>query len=60
MHGFRVPERTQAFLSSFDPMWQHFALKRHLLRASIYRKRLAERFAAWHRFTEFAQDPSAS
>jgi putative transposase len=59
MHGVRVPERTQPFLSSFDPMWQHFALKRHLLRASIYRKRLAERFAAWHRFTEFAQDPSA-
>ena len=37
---------------------QHFALKRHLLRASLYRKQLAERFAALHRFTELAQNPS--
>jgi hypothetical protein len=34
---------------------QHFALKRHLLRASLYRKQLA----AWHRFTEITRDPSA-
>ena len=34
MRGFRRPERTQAFLSSFGPIRQHFALKRHLLRAS--------------------------
>jgi putative transposase len=38
---------------------QHFALKRHLLRASLYRKQLAERFAAGHRFTELAQNPSS-
>jgi putative transposase len=31
MRGFRDPERTQAFLSSFGPIRQHFALKRHLL-----------------------------
>jgi hypothetical protein len=37
----------------------HFALKRHLLRASLYRKKLAQRFAAWHRFTQLAQNPSA-
>jgi hypothetical protein len=37
---------------------QHFALKRHLLRASLYRKQLAARFAAWHRFTEATHDPS--
>jgi putative transposase len=30
----------------------HFALKRHLLRASLYRKHLAARFAAWHEFTD--------
>jgi putative transposase len=46
MRGFCNPERTQAFLSSFGPIRQHFALKRHLLRAS--RKQLATRFAAWH------------
>jgi hypothetical protein len=58
MRGFRDLERTQAFLSSFGPIRQHFALKRHLLRASPYRKQLAARFAAWHRFTEATQDPS--
>jgi putative transposase len=58
MRGFRDPDRTQAFLSSFGPIRQHFALKRHLLRASLYRKQLATRFAAWHRFTGLAQDPS--
>jgi putative transposase len=55
VRGFRDPECTQAFLSSFGPIRQHFALKRHLLRASLYRKRLAARFVAWHRFTEAAQ-----
>jgi putative transposase len=34
------------------------ALKRHLPRASLYRKLLAERFAARHRFAELAQNPS--
>jgi hypothetical protein len=52
IRGFRDPERTQAFSSSFSPIRQHFALKRHLLRASLYRTQLALRFAAWHRFTE--------
>jgi putative transposase len=58
MRGFRDPERTQVYLSSFGPIRQHFALKRHLIRASLYRKQLATRFAAWHRFTEATQDPS--
>ena len=35
MRGFRDPERTQTFLSSFGPIPQHFALKRRLLRASL-------------------------
>ncbi|MDN7177271.1 IS6 family transposase [Caballeronia sp. SEWSISQ10-4 2] len=60
LRGFRNPKRTQAFLSSFGPIRQHFALKRHLLRASFYRKQLAQRFDAWHRFTEPARGPSAS
>ncbi|MGF6780129.1 transposase-like protein [Paraburkholderia sp. GAS334] len=59
MRGFRDPERTQVFLSSFGPIRQHFALKRHLLRASLYRKQLGERFVAWHQFTELTQGPSA-
>ena len=59
MRGFRVPERAQAFLSSFGPFRKHFALKRHLLRASLYRKQLGNRFASWHRLTELTQDPSA-
>src|SRR6202051_548184 len=58
MRGFRDPERTQAFLSSFGPIRQHFALKRHLLRALLYRKQLGERFATWHRFTELTLNPS--
>ena len=34
---FRDPKRTQKFLSCFGPTRQHFALERHLLRASLYR-----------------------
>jgi putative transposase len=58
MHGFRDPKRTQRFLSCFGPIQQHFALKRHLLRASRYRKQLAARFFAWLEITELAQNPS--
>jgi putative transposase len=58
MHGFRDPKRTQRFLSCFGPIQQHFALKRHLLRASLYRKQLAARFVAWLEITELAQNPS--
>ena len=41
MRGFRLPERAWAFLWSFAPIRTHVALKRHLLRASLYRKELA-------------------
>ena len=57
MRGFRDLRRTQKFLSCFGPIRQHFALKRHLLRASIYRKQLAARFVAWHEFTDVTQNP---
>lgn len=60
MRGIRDPKRTQAFLSNFGPIRQHFALKSHLLRASLYRKHLAARFARWHEFTEVAQNPSTA
>ena len=46
MRGFRDPARTQRFLSCFGPIRQHFALKHHLLRASLYRKQLATRVTA--------------
>jgi putative transposase len=59
MRGFRLPGRTQAFLSCFCPIRQHFALKRHLLRASLYRKQLAVQFETWRRITEIAPNPSA-
>jgi putative transposase len=58
MRGIRLPDCTQAFQSSFGVIRQHFALKRQLLRASLYRKQLAARFAARHRFTELTQNPS--
>ena len=58
LRGFRDPKRTQAFLLNFGPIRQHFAIKRHLLRASHYHKQLTQRFDAWHRFTELTQNPS--
>ncbi|MGQ7932618.1 DDE-type integrase/transposase/recombinase [Paraburkholderia sp. D1E] len=58
IRGFRDPKRTQKFLSCFGPIRQHFALKRHLLCASLYRKQLAARFVAWCDITEVAQNPS--
>ena len=60
MRGFRDPKRTQEFLSCFGPIQQHFALKRHLLRASLYRTQLAARFIAWREFAELAQNPSTA
>jgi putative transposase len=58
MRGFREPKRTQKFLACFGLIRQHFALKRHLLRASLYRNQLTARFVAWREFTELAQNPS--
>jgi len=60
MRGFRDPKRTQKFLSCYGPFLQHFALKRHSLRASLYRKQLAARFVAWREFAELVQDPSTA
>jgi putative transposase len=58
MRGVRDPKRTQKFLSCFGPIRQHFALKRHLLRASLYRKQLVARFVAWCEITEVTRNPS--
>lgn len=51
MRGFRLPERTQRFLSCFGPVRQHFALKR---------KQLAARFDTWRLFTGITQGPSTT
>ncbi len=58
MHGFRDPQRTQVFLSCVGPIRQHFALKRHVLRAPLYRKQLATQFETWRLLTGMTQNPS--
>ncbi|MCP2090059.1 UNVERIFIED_ORG: transposase-like protein [Paraburkholderia sediminicola] len=58
MRVFHDPKRTQKFLSCFGQIRQHFALKRHLPRASLYRQQLAALFVAWCDITEVAQNPS--
>ncbi|MBI0330290.1 IS6 family transposase [Burkholderia plantarii] len=46
--------------SHHQPTREHFALKRHLLRASLYRKHLAVRFSTWCELAEATQNPSAA
>jgi putative transposase len=60
MKGFRSPGRTQTFLSSFGPIRQYFAIKRHQLGAVRYRNQLAKRFAAWHLITGVTQNPATA
>jgi len=60
MRGFRDAKCTQEFLSCFGSIRQHFALKRHLPRASFYRKQLAALFVAWREFVALTQDPSSA
>ena len=48
MCGFRDARRTQAFLSCFGPIRQHFALPRHQMNAACHRAILKERLATWH------------
>ena len=55
MRGFRALTRTEKFLLCFGSIWQRFALKRHLLHASLYRKQLAAQFMTCHEFVEHAQ-----
>jgi putative transposase len=51
MYGFRDARRTQAFLSCFGPIRQHFALPRHQMNAARHRAILKERLATWHGWT---------
>jgi putative transposase len=47
MCGFPDARRTQAFLSCFGPIRQHFALPRHQMNAACHRATLKERLATW-------------
>jgi putative transposase len=51
MCGFRDARRTQAFLSCFGPIRQHFALPRHQMNAARHRAMLKERLGTWHGWT---------
>ncbi|CAM2184726.1 hypothetical protein PSAC2689_50413 [Paraburkholderia sacchari] len=51
MSGFRDSKRTQAFLSSFGPIRQRFALPKHRMNAACHRTILKERPASWHGWT---------
>ncbi|CAM2161712.1 hypothetical protein PSAC2689_100136 [Paraburkholderia sacchari] len=51
MQGFRDPQRTQAFLSRFGPIRQHFALPRHRMNAACHHEELQARLLAWHDWT---------
>jgi putative transposase len=59
MQGFRDPQRTQAFLSRFGPIRQHFALPRHRINASCHRQQLRARLLAWYDWAR-VQLPSAN
>ncbi|MFM0632902.1 IS6 family transposase [Paraburkholderia xenovorans] len=51
MSVFRDARRTQAFLSCFGPIRQHFALPRHQMNAACHRAILIERLATWRGWT---------
>ncbi|PQV44428.1 putative transposase [Paraburkholderia sp. BL21I4N1] len=56
MCGFRDAHRTQAFLSCFGPIRQHFAFPRHQMNAASHRTILKERLATWHAWTVSSAD----
>lgn len=51
MCGFRHARHTQAFLSCFGPIHQHFALPRHQMNAACNRAILKERLGTWYGWT---------
>jgi putative transposase len=59
MCGFRDARRTQAFLSCFGPIRQHFALPRHQMNAACHRAVLQQRFVTWHGWTITAASQKA-
>lgn len=55
MQGFRDPRRTQAFLSRFGPIRQHFALPRHRMNAGRHRAALQVRLLTWQEWVGVSQ-----
>ena len=47
MQRFKSLGQAQAFLSTFGIIYDHFHLKKHSLKANIYRDQLAARFVSW-------------
>jgi putative transposase len=51
MQRFKWPGHAQRFLSAYDPIAQHFRLRRHLLSAPVYRQEMKRRFQMWGEIT---------
>jgi len=49
MRRFQSPEQAQCFLSTFESINTAFRLSRHLISASLYRRRLKQAFHLWHK-----------
>jgi putative transposase len=60
MRGVRTLERTEAFVSNYGPIPQHFVPKRHLIRTSFNSKQTATRFETWRLVMGFAGGTSAA
>jgi putative transposase len=51
IQGFKSPSHARRFLSSYEPIAQHFRPRRHLLSASEYREVMSNRFEHWAEIT---------
>ena len=47
MRRFKSPREAQRFLSTFEPIRDHFHPKRHQLTVQRYRQELRQRFQDW-------------
>jgi putative transposase len=55
IQGFKSPGHARRFLSSYEPIAQHFRPRRHLLSASEYREVMSNRFEHWAEITGTAR-----
>ena len=55
MRRFKSAGHAQRFLSAFSPIYEHFKLRRHCLRAGDYRATLQTRFQQWNEITGVKQ-----
>ena len=51
---FKPNGSAQRFLSAFEIIYEHFHIKRHLMKASTYRQQRSSRFAIWQQITDLA------